>query len=132
MKYLSILLFPLFIACSGETTESTDEANTKYSEGLAIYQRTCVACHQASGEGVEGAFPPLAKSDYLLADKNRAIQQIIKGSTGEMTVNGTVYNSIMPAQELNDEEIKNVMNYILNAWGNSGGEVTLEEVKAQR
>ncbi|MBK6525973.1 MAG: hypothetical protein IPG07_10755 [Crocinitomicaceae bacterium] len=80
----------------------------------------------------KGAFPPLAKSDYLLADKNRAIKQIINGSSGEMVVNGETYNSIMPPQPVNDEEIRDVMNYILNSWGNNGGEVTLEEVKAQR
>jgi nitrite reductase (NO-forming) len=49
-----------------------------------------------------------------------------------MVVNGETYNSIMPPQPVNDEEIRDVMNYILNSWGNNGGEVTLEEVKAQR
>ena len=133
MKYLALLFLPFFISCSSSTTATdADPANEKYSEGLAVYERTCVACHQAGGEGVDGAFPPLAKSDYLLTDKNRAINQIINGSSGEMTVNGKVYNTIMPPQELNDEEIKDVMNYILNAWGNTGGEVTLDDVKAQR
>ena len=136
-KFFSFLLLPFLAACSSNQNQSplTPEEEavvSKYSAGAEVYEKNCVACHQSFGEGVEGAFPPLAQSDYLLADKNRAIRQIIHGSSGEMIVNGVTYNSIMPPQPITDEEARDVMNYILNAWGNSGGEVTLEEVKAQR
>lgn len=124
----------IFISCSG--SQNSDNSNVvaedKYKAGEKVYETNCAACHQSSGEGVKGAFPPLAKSDYLLADKNRAIKQIIHGSSGEMVVNGVTYNSIMPPQPISDQEIVDVMNFILNSWGNDGGEVTLEEVKAQR
>ena len=113
-------------------TEEVVEAASEYAAGEAVYAKTCVACHQADGKGVEGAFPPLAGSDYLMADKNRAIAQVIHGSEGEITVNGKVYTGIMPPQAINDEEVRDVINYVLNSWGNDGGEVTLEEVQAQK
>mgnify|MGYP001589888143 CR=1 FL=1 len=135
-KLLPFFLIPFLIACGGKQAEisvdengNVDSSSFKYPEGEAVYLKTCIACHQAKGEGVAGAFPPLDNSDYLFADKERAISQIIKGSSGEMIVNGETYNNIMPPQELTDEEVKDVMNYILNAWGNDEGEVTLEDVK---
>ena len=133
-KYIiTCVVILLLTACGNE--QSSNEFHTeevvasKYADGASVYKKTCIACHQAQGNGVVGAFPPLAKSDYLMADKNRAIKQIINGSGGEMIVNGETYNSIMPAQELTDEEVRDVMNYILNAWGNNGGEVTLDDVQ---
>lgn len=136
-RFIYFTLFALTTISCNSSQNSTDENNSetadnKYANGEKVYQANCVACHQSEGEGVEGVFPPLANSDYLMADKNRAIKQIINGSSGEMVVNGITYNTVMPPQPLNDEEVKDVMNYILNAWGNNGGEVTLEEVKAQR
>lgn len=137
MKLLFIIASLTFlVSCSGENSENISEeqeiTDSKYANGEQVYNKNCIACHQSKGEGVKGAFPPLAKSDYLLADKNRAIKQIIHGSSGEMIVNGETYNTIMPPQPVSDEEVRDVMNYILNSWGNDGGEVTLEEVKAQR
>jgi len=135
-KFLPFFLFPFLISCGGNSHEisidengNIDSSSINYPEGEAVYLKTCIACHQAKGEGVVGAFPPLDNSDYLFADKDRAISQIIKGSSGEMIVNGETYNTIMPPQELTDEEVRDVMNYILNAWGNDEGEVTLEDVK---
>ena len=117
---------------TGEAVEYIDSASVKYPEGEAVYNKTCVACHQAGGEGVVGAFPPLAQSDYLLEDKHRAIYQVIHGSSGAMVVNGETYNTIMPPQELTDQEVMDVINYVLNAWGNKGGEVTMEDVLKQK
>lgn len=100
--------------------------------GQRVFESTCMACHQANGSGIAGAFPPLAKADYLNANKARAIQTVVAGRTGEITVNGTKYNSVMPAQQLGDEDIANVLTYVYNSWGNSGKEVTPGEVKAER
>ncbi|HPE83542.1 MAG: nitrite reductase, copper-containing [Aequorivita sp.] len=100
--------------------------------GKDKYMATCVACHQANGQGIEGAFPPLAKSDYLNADVDRAIDIVLHGKTGEITVNGKKYNSVMTAQALSDEEVANVLTYVYNSWGNSKKEVTPEMVKAVR
>ncbi len=92
--------------------------------GKQIYSQTCFACHQGEGQGIPGVFPPLAKSDYLNADVDRAIDIVINGMSGEITVNGEKYNSLMTAQTLTDEEIANVMTYIYHSWGNNKSEVT--------
>ena len=92
--------------------------------GKQIYAQTCLACHQGEGQGIPNAFPPLANSDYLNADVNRAIEIVLRGKTGEITVNGQKYNSVMTAQTLKDEEVANVLTYIYNSWGNKKTEVT--------
>jgi len=117
-----------------EVTEVVEEvvATADYSAGEEVYGKTCKACHQANGKGIPSAFPPLAESDYLLEDKNRAIKQVLEGSSGEMVVNGVTYNGTMTPQAISDQEVVDVINYILNSWGNAGGEVTLEDVAAQK
>lgn len=100
--------------------------------GESVYASNCAACHQPDGSGVPKAFPPLAKSDYLNADPNRAIDAIHNGLSGKITVNGEVYDSVMPAVNLDDEKTANVVTYILNSWGNKGGEITPEDVAARK
>jgi nitrite reductase (NO-forming) len=100
--------------------------------GRRVFTTICAACHQQSGLGIPGAFPPLAKSDYLNADRKRAIGIVAKGLTGEITVNGAKFNSVMPALGLSDEEIANALTFVYNNWGNAGHEITPAEVKAVR
>lgn len=132
MKY-AILSFSLLtiIGCGSNETKET-ASNNKQVDGKKIYMQTCSACHQTSGKGMTGTFPPLAGSDYLLEDKERAIKQVLHGSSEKMVVNGVEYTGMMPPQNLNDEETAAVLNYVLHAWGNSGDSVTVEEVKALR
>lgn len=92
--------------------------------GKQAYMQTCFACHQAEGQGVPNAFPPLAKSDYLNADVDRAIGVVLNGLTGEITVNGKKYNSVMTRQSLSSDDIANVLTYVYNSWGNSKKVVT--------
>lgn len=87
--------------------------------GATIYQDFCLQCHLASGEGVSGVFPPLKNADYLFENIDRSIAGIKYGLKGEITVNDEIYDGIMVTQGLDDEEIADVMNYILNQWGNS-------------
>ncbi len=117
------------VSVKGKTVVVPDDAATKYAKGFEIYKAKCVACHQLSGEGVPSAFPPLKNSDYLLADKKRAVQQVLNGSNHEITVNGAKYSIAMPAQVDNYEDAVAVINYVLNAWGNNGGTITVDEVK---
>ncbi len=100
--------------------------------GEAVFVNNCQACHQPNGEGVADAFPPLAGSDYLNADKIRAIATVTGGRSGKLTVNGKVIDGVMPAWDLPDEDIANVLTYAYNSWGNSGQEVTPQEVKENR
>ncbi len=100
----------------------------KIASGKNLYTTTCFACHQANGEGIPNAFPPLAKSDYLNADVNRAIDIVVNGKTGEIIVNGDKYNSVMTKQTLSSEEVADVLTYVYNSWGNNKTIVTTSQV----
>ena len=96
------------------------------ADGKEISTDFCLQCHMAKGEGVKGAFPPLAKSDYL-NDIDKSIHAIKYGLKGPIKVNGVSYNGNMINQGLDEEEISDVMNYILNNWGNSSAVIITEE-----
>ncbi len=101
--------------------------------GMVLYNGTCSVCHQQNGEGQEGIFPPLANSDYLMADQRRAVEIVLNGLSGPVSVNGVTYSSVMPAMsQLNDDEIANILTFTLNSWGNEGGVVTSDEVAGIR
>lgn len=154
MKRISIYLLSLvtimslsLISCGGETDEEQTDDSTQVEEttttdtkvemdlsaGKKVYEENCKVCHQENGEGVAGTFPPLANSDYMLADKLRAVRQAIYGSKEPITVNGVEYpGNVMTIIELTDDQVRDVVNYVLNSWGNNGGTVTLEDVIAAR
>ncbi len=101
--------------------------------GENTFQTVCLACHQADGKGLPGAFPPLAGSDFLLGDKDRAVGVVVRGLEGEVVVNGVKYNSVMPAMtQLSDQEIADALTYAMNSWGNKGGAVPVAQVAAVR
>jgi nitrite reductase (NO-forming) len=100
--------------------------------GKQVFLTSCFACHMANGEGLPGIFPPVAKSDYLKADKDRAIRAITRGLSGPITVNGQAYNNMMPPQGLDDAQTANVLTYIMNSWGNDYGTVSIDDVKRAR
>jgi nitrite reductase (NO-forming) len=104
----------------------------RLERGKQVYMATCFACHLPDGKGLPNVFPPLAGSDYLMADRDRAIRVVLKGLTGPVTVNGLNYNSVMPALPLNDEQIADVLTYVTNSWGNSAAPVTVDEVRRVR
>ena len=119
---VGVTLFASFLFQDKELEKSMER-------GKAIYADFCVTCHLTEGEGVKNAFPPLAKSDYLNKNREESIRGIKYGQKGELTVNGVTYNGLMPAMGLDDDEITDVMNYILNSWGNKSDKiVTPEEV----
>ena len=101
--------------------------------GQALFAGTCSTCHQANGAGLAGVFPPLAKSDYLAANPKRAIDIVLNGLTGPVKVNGQDYNSVMPPMsQLTDDEVSNILTYVLGSWGNAGCKVTKAEVAERR
>ncbi|MDA0201322.1 MAG: cytochrome c [Bacteroidetes bacterium] len=93
------------------------------ADGEEIYQDFCLQCHLDSGDGVSGVFPPLAKSDYLLNNIDLSIKGIKYGLSGPIVVNGEKYDGLMQNQGLENQEIADVMNYILNNWGNQSDEI---------
>jgi mono/diheme cytochrome c family protein len=108
------------------------DLKTSMTRGKDVYATYCISCHQEQGEGIENVYPPLAKSDYLMADKKRSIQQILNGITGEIKVKGVVYNLDMPGVDITDQEVSDVLNYIRNSFGNKGEAITPDQVKAAR
>lgn len=134
MKYIFFFLFGaiVVITVSSFQQKPTFDLKASITRGKEIYVAQCLSCHMDEGQGVEEVYPPLAKSDYLMADKKRAIQQILYGASGEMKVNGKIYNLEMTGFELSDQDASDVVNYIRNSWGNKGGAVTPAEVKASR
>lgn len=104
----------------------------KIEMGQKIFSTICAACHQPTGRGVPNVFPPLAGSDFLNADKNRAIKIVINGRQGDIVVNGLKFNNTMPKLPLTDQDIANVLTFVYNSFGNAGIEVTSEEVSTLR
>lgn len=103
------------------------------TRGKEVYSAQCISCHMEQGEGIENVYPPLAKADYLKKDKAVLAAQLLHGISGEIKVNGVVYNGEMtPFEHLSDQEVSDVLNYIRNSWGNKGDAVRPEDVKAQR
>jgi len=131
----------LFLAsCGGGSSASSSATATttasskadKIAQGEKLYAQYCVACHQATGLGLPNLFPPLAASDYIKGNKDRAIVNILKGQTGEVVVNGAKFNSAMPPVKLSDDEVASVLTYVYNSWGNDGTEVAAADVAKLR
>src|SRR5699024_3938843 len=103
-------------------------------DGAAIYATHCASCHQASGKGLPGAFPPLDGSGWVQAKAEVSAQILLHGITGEIKVKGTAYNSVMPAfgSSLSDAEIAAVVTHIRQSWSNQADAVTADFVAEQR
>ncbi|MEC8367284.1 MAG: cytochrome c [Bacteroidota bacterium] len=111
MKYI-FLLFSVVIF-SQEKEKSIDR-------GKNLYEDLCLRCHSPDGNGVKGVYPPLAKSDFLFTHINESIIAVKQGGIeGKIVVNGVIYDSQMEDMGLYSDEVADVMNYILNSWGNN-------------
>jgi mono/diheme cytochrome c family protein len=153
MKYQVIaILIILFTACgSGGQQQAEEETNEPQSmvqqetepeagtavlneAGKEVYERYCIVCHMANGQGVPSAFPPLTQTDYVNQDTDRLIGIVLNGLTGEIEVNGVVYNGVMTPHKdlLNDQEVADVLTYVRSSFGNDAPAVTAEQVAAIR
>jgi len=117
------------VAPVATTANSTQE---RIQMGQHLFSTICAACHQANGQGIPEKFPPLVKSDYLNASKDRGIAVVLHGLQGPVTVNGQTYNNSMPGVPLRDEDVANVLTYLYSSFGNSGKVVTPDDVKQIR
>lgn len=109
-------------------TDPDPDLEESMERGKEVYDTMCVACHMADGTGMPGVFPPLAQADYL-ENTEASIRAVKYGLQGEITVNGETYNNIMTPLGLNDQEVADVMNYVLNSWGNEAESmITAEQV----
>jgi len=102
--------------------------------GAKVYEaKGCAGCHQASGMGLAGVNPPLAGSEWVLAEgPNRLIRIVMHGLNGPITVKGQAYNSQMPplGDAMTHRELADVLSYIRNSWGNKASIVKEAQVKA--
>jgi mono/diheme cytochrome c family protein len=112
---------------------SQDKSNLQksISRGKEIYTDFCIQCHLATGKGDLVNFPPLDGSDWLTKKRKQSIHAVKFGQTGEVIVKGKKFNNTMPPLGLENQEVADVMNYIMNSWSNKQKKiVTVEEVKA--
>ena len=137
-KALTVLCIVLIAACGDSKREgaeekklsSRDEIRLKQYQvqGAKIYATYCANCHQQDGKGLAALYPPLAGSDYLLSDLQRAACIIKNGQAKEIVVNGVSYNQMMPANPISNLEIAEVLTFITNAWGNDKGLTGVKDV----
>lgn len=121
-------------AVNADTSKSSDSKKADSALGAKTYSQVCQACHQANGQGIPSAFPPLDGSEWV-ENKNQVAAIVLKGLQGEIEVKGQKFAGVMPPhdQQLSDEQIQAVVNYVRTSWGNSfDDEISLEEVKKLR
>ncbi|MDB6033883.1 MAG: aniA [Verrucomicrobiales bacterium] len=103
------------------------------AKGKQVFMQTCFVCHQVNGEGIPTQIPPLAKSDFLMADKERSIRIVLQGLSGDLTVNQKKYaGTMIPLNTLSDDEIANVLTYVRNSFGNAADAVSADLVRRMR
>lgn len=104
------------------------------ADGAEVYARVCSSCHQATGQGIPGAFPPLAESEWVSGDPARLVKIILHGIMGDIMVGGEVYAGMMPpwGGGLDDEEIAAVATYVRSHFGNEADPVTADMVETIR
>jgi len=143
MKYISILIAVLLMSTSCNDSTKKEKEQIKIGQnrvtqpqtsleksinrGAVVYKEFCNQCHRPKGKGVGRSFPPLAGSDYLMENRTESIKGVKYGQKGELVVNGKIYNGVMPPMGLSNKEVADVMNYIMNSWGNEQEEMVTEE-----
>lgn len=134
MKKITFIVSVIIVAITFLSFQKKPSFDLKASitRGKEVYTAYCMSCHMEQGEGLEGVYPPLAKSDYLMADKKRSIQQVLYGVSGPIKVNGKTYDTEMLGIDLSDQETSDVLNYIRNSFGNKGAAIPPAEIKSAR
>jgi mono/diheme cytochrome c family protein len=117
-------------AAAGAFVKASDE---QMKRGLAVYSRTCIACHQPTGKGLPPVFPSIAETPIVVGKPELPIKFILQGLMGPITVGGMTYNSVMPpVAGVSDGDIADVLTYVRQSFGNKGNPVSVDQVKAVR
>jgi len=116
------------------SSKAEEKLDPQARTGEQVYQQVCLSCHMVNGEGVTGAYPPLAGSEWLSKDNSVVIRIVLHGLMGEIEVKGKKYNNVMAAwgTQLNDAEVANVLTHVRTSWGNTLSPITAEEVAKVR
>jgi mono/diheme cytochrome c family protein len=133
-KLMFFLMFVMaFAGCKHKGGKLLPEQSAAVHPGKVIYNTYCLACHQTDGSGVPGLYPPLRKADWEALDNEQLINILLQGVSGEIEVDGMVYNGQMPAhQYLTDEQIADVLTYLRSEYGKITNEITPAEVSSKR
>ncbi|QIE58077.1 cytochrome c [Rasiella rasia] len=102
-----------------ENTQQKTPLQESLDRGGLVYTDFCMQCHLANGAGIPGNFPPLANSNWLTDKLEESIRGVKYGQSGEIVVNGVTYNGVMAPMGLSNQEVADVMNYVMNNWGNT-------------
>lgn len=103
------------------------------TRGKKVYEQYCLTCHQVDGSGVPNLNPPLIKTSYVLGDKTKLVQVLLKGMLSTTPIDDDYYSNNMPPHNfLKDQEIADVLTYVRSSFGNKASAVTAAEVKAIR
>ena len=127
----------LAAAAAGATivgAQSTPARGAQAPDGAKIYSTTCASCHQATGDGVEGSYPPLAGSEWVSGSEGRVVRILLHGLTGQVEVAGETYSGLMPpwGGTLNDAELAAVASYVRANFGNKAAPITAATVARVR
>ena len=121
---------PAPASASAAFVKADDE---QMKRGLAVYSRTCIACHQPTGKGLAPVFPSIAGVPIVNGDATLPIKFILHGLMGPITVDGVTYNSMMPpVAGVSDQDVADVLTYVRQSFGNKSNPVTADQVKAVR
>lgn len=145
LRWVSIVSVFVVLACTGgdkggqpkDTAATTTTPASTASAGEMLYQQRCITCHQATGEGLPGTYPPLAGSEYATAaDPGVAARIVIHGIQGPIVIRGQSFNNLMPPYgvgvEMSDEEIAQLLTYVRSSFGNAASAVTAAQVAEAR
>jgi mono/diheme cytochrome c family protein len=128
------LLFSESTKTAGAASNEAAKEETLAEQGKKVFSGNCVTCHQTTGLGVPGSFPPLAGSEFVLGSPKRLTMIVLKGLQGPVEVKGAKFNGAMPPWEktFTDKKIAAVLTYIRQEWGNKAPEITPDQVAAAR
>jgi nitrite reductase (NO-forming) len=105
----------------------------RFKDGKTLFESNCASCHQTTGLGLPGSFPPLAKSDFLMGRQDMGIGILLHGINNEpITVNGKHFQGVMPNLSLTDDQVASILTYVRNSWGNKSPGIKASDVKKVR
>ena len=128
MKIIFSLAVVLVLALTLQSFNQDFDLKASVARGKTVFDSQCASCHMEDGNGLEGVFPTLVKSDYF-TDKNRLVKVVTTGLRGPIVVNGVNYDGEMPANVLTDEQVSDVLNYVRNSWGNKAEAILPSEIQ---
>ena len=125
--FFGVLSIILFYPKSKDSAYQDKTLEQSIEDGQYVYEDFCSRCHLPDGNGVSGVYPPLNNSNWLKEKVNESIASVKYGLQGEIEVNGEIYNNVMTSMGLSDEEVADVMNYVMNSWDNTQEEMLTPE-----